>query len=126
MSNIFDEISAKGISSTDIVDTVKERYPKFDKPLLSKCKNGNVYGIDLRPDAVQELRGKYIPQEETAEKPRRKRDSSGHKLTRRIQCRLPDGQFDALQRYIRADGYKTMQDWMTERVNQYLWGKEQE
>lgn len=122
MSNIFDEISAKGISSTDIVDTVKERYPKFDKPLLSKCKNGNVYGIDLRPDAMQELETKYIP--ETAEKPRRKRDSSGHKLTCRIQCRLPDGQFDALQRYIRADGYKTMQDWMSKQVEKYLKQKE--
>ncbi|MDO5549433.1 MAG: hypothetical protein Q4F79_13240 [Eubacteriales bacterium] len=125
MSNEFGKFVEMNISGTEMVETVKSLYPKFDKTLLSKCKNGDVYGVDLRSDAMQALRAKYIP-EQTAEKPRRKRDSSGHKLTCRIQCRLSDGQFDALQRHIRADGYATMQEWMAERVSEYLKRKEQE
>lgn len=98
---------------------VKKQYPGFDKSLLSKCSNSEKYGIELVSEAMEILL-KRFGKEEPPEKPQKKRTSSGHRFSCRISARLPDADYQALQRQLKADGYKTMQACIVEMVRQYL------
>ena len=40
-------------------------------------------------------------------------------MTCRILCRLENDVYEELQRNVKADGYTTMQDWMTDMVKRY-------
>jgi len=118
---------SQDIPAKDMVDVVRTIYPRFDKPLLSKCQHHELYGIDLRDDAMAALRQRYpaptvaTPTEEAqatdaAQSP--KRDT--HRLSCRISCRLEDDEYEALRRYVRADGYDTMQAWLAHTVRRYI------
>lgn len=111
----------KGLAAKNMVTVIRRLYPKCDKPLLSKCENGDSYGVDIREDALEALYTEFAPERL---KERRRKKNSGHKLTCRISARLADGGCLALQRYIRTDGYGTMQDWLTDTVRAYLKNKE--
>lgn len=111
--------SELGISTYDAVQTVKELYPKFDKTLLCKCENDK-YGVDLKPKAVDALITKYAPIAEAVER-YKKRDT--HRLSCRVSCRLEDDTYNQLMQSIKADGYSTMQEWLTKQINEYLKGK---
>lgn len=111
----------KNIPAGDMVTVVQQLYPKYDKTMQSKCENGVAYGIDLRADALEALYSRFAP--ELLER-RRRRKNSGHRLTCRISARLTDGEYGLLQQRIRADGYNTMQDWLTDTVRTYLAEKE--
>lgn len=99
----------------ELVDTIKPMYPKFDKTVLSKCENGDVYGVQLRRDAMTALYDKFDPERRTKGS---KRDS--HKLTCCIRARLPDDVYKQLQQLIQADGYATTQDWLSNLVASYI------
>lgn len=103
----------KLIPMQDMVDLIRKHYPKMDKPLLSKVLNGDLYGVDLRPDAVKMLLEKFAPEE--LGKPVKE----NRRLKCRISGRLEDGQYAALQRRIKADGYSTVQDWIADMVRDY-------
>lgn len=109
--------TSKQLPAKDMVAVVRELYPKFDKPMLSKCENGDSYGVNIRPDAIEALYSRFAP--EILERKRRAK-SGGHRLTCRIYGRLENDDYAALQQYIKADGYATMQDWLTAVVRQYL------
>lgn len=115
------EIVGGKISPKEIVKTLKPLYPSFDKSMLSKCMNTARYGIVLHRNGMSALLEAYP--ELTAQKPpdALKRQKSGkHKYTCRVQARLPDEQYSELQQFIRADGYCTMQDWISDQVRKYL------
>ena len=105
--------------NAEMVALVKKSYPGFDKTLLSKCSNSKRYGVELVPEAMKILLERF-GQEQPPEKPQKKRTSSGHRFSCRISARLPDADYQALQRQLKADGYKTMQAWIAEMVKQYL------
>jgi len=107
----------KKLPAREMVSVVKELYPKYDKTMQSKCERGNEYGIRIRQDAMEALYTKFDPEKLLKNK---KKKTSGHKLKCRISCRLPDEIYAELQRYIREDGYKTMQDWLTYTVEKYV------
>ena len=110
------------LPAKEMVSVVRELYLKFDKPLLSKCEHGDLYGVDLRPDAIAALKqyaGDDVPSEA---KNRRKADR--HRKSGRCSVRLARDEYSALQRAIRADGYDTMQSWLEEMIKKYLAGKE--
>lgn len=109
------------LPAKEMVAVVQERYPKYDKTMQSKCERGNEYGVDLRPDAMEALYQRFDPAALAA--PWRRKKNSGHRLTCRISCRLEDKDYRALQQHIQADGYKTMQNWLTDMVQQYIRGK---
>lgn len=44
------------IPMKQIVDIVRAVFPKFDKPLLSKCEHSNQYGIELTVEAMNIVR----------------------------------------------------------------------
>jgi len=104
--------TSKNIPARNMVDVVKAIYPKYDKTVQSKCENGAVYGVCLRTDAMEAIVTKFAPELKT-----KKKDS--HRLTCRISCRLEDAEYRALQQNIKADGYTTTQDWLTDVVKRY-------
>lgn len=105
--------------NAEMIALVRERYPGFDKSLLSKCSNSEKYGVELIPEAMAILLERF-GQELPPEKPQDKRTGSGHRLSCRISARLPDADYAALQRRIEVEGYKTMQAWLADMVRQYL------
>lgn len=105
--------------NAEMIALVRERYPGFDKSLLSKCSNSEKYGVELVPEAMTILLERF-GQELPPEKPQNKRTGSEHRFSCRISARLPDADYAALQRRLKADGYKTMQAWLAEMVRRYL------
>ena len=111
----------KQLPVKDMVEVVRELYPKFDKTVQSKCENGDAYGILLRSDAMDALYKRFAPDIlEGRRLARRER----HRLTCRISARLENEDYAALQRHLKADGYATMQDLLTDLVRRYLKAKE--
>ena len=108
---------SQGIPAKEMVEVVQRIYPKYDKTIQSKCENGDVYGIMLRPDAMNALH-KAFPAK-AAEKPKRPKGER-HRYTCRISARLPETDYGQLQQRIKADGYSTMQSWLTAVVKKYL------
>ena len=107
----------KQLPVKDMVEVVRELYPKFDKTVQSKCENGDAYGILLRPDAMDALYRRFAPDIlEGRRLARRER----HRLTCRISARLENADYAALQQHLKADGYATMQDLLTDLVRRYL------
>lgn len=110
---------SKQIPAKDMVSVVQSLYPKYDKTVQSKCENGDAYGVCLRTDAMKALYTKFAPEMLKAKK-------SDHRLKCRISCRLEDADYEALQRNIKADGYATMQDFLTDMIRRYNKQKEGE
>lgn len=111
---------SKNIPAREIVATVRNLYPKYDKMLQSKCERGEKYGIELRADAMDALFEKYAPEQSEASK-RGRRD--GHRLTCKISCRLEDDEYYRLIACIKDDGFEQMQAWLTFMVRGYLKAK---
>lgn len=107
---------SRNIPAKDIVEVVKRIYPKFDKTQLSKCES-NDYGSELPEDALQALYTAFAPELLT---PKKRRRSGRNRLTSRISARLEDDVYSELQQRIRADGYETMQSWLSDAVKHYL------
>jgi len=108
----------------DAVELLRKRFLSIDKTTVAKCSNPEKYGCVLHPDGYALLRD-LLPTEEASEpeeKPRKRRDA--HKLICRIYGRLPDEKYLRLRRAIQADGYATIQDWITDQVDAYLSRKE--
>ena len=121
MSELKSILSENGISPKEAVSTLRPRFPSFDKTLLSKCQNPDKYGVVLHPDGLKALQNafSFSAEQETKGK---KHKSGGHRLRCRISCRLEDEDYAALQRRVSADGYITMQDWLSNTVQSYLTG----
>lgn len=126
-NELLDMRVSQDIPAKEMVDIVRAIYPRFDKPLLSKCQHHELYGIDLRDDAMAVLRKKYpaptvaTPTDvEEAEPPMQQPKRDTHRLTCRVSCRLEDDEYEALRRYVKADGYDTMQAWLAHTVRRYI------
>lgn len=109
----------------EAVAIMRERYPKFDRSLLTKATNSDRYGVVIHPEGEARLRnrfpavfGRQLAQPDMANKPRRK--SGGHRLTCRVQCRLEDEVYLDLLRLIKEDGYSTVQSWLSDVLNGYV------
>ncbi|MBQ8971659.1 MAG: hypothetical protein IJ074_01065 [Clostridia bacterium] len=100
-----DMIHRRSIPLMDITEVVKTIYPKCDKTLISKCANGNEYGIQLRKDALAALKAHF---RETAQIAQNRPQQGGRAKPKRIYCRLTEGSYAALQRLISRSGL-TMQ-----------------
>ena len=62
------------LPAKEMVSVVRELYPKFDKTLMSKCEHGDLYGIDLRPDALAAIKQHISGDGPSEAKKRRKAD----------------------------------------------------
>ncbi len=115
------------ISPKAIVEILKPIYRSFDKSMLSKCMNSSRYGVVLHRRGMEALIDAFPELHTNGPQDAPKQHKSGkHKFTCRVQARLPDEQYSELQQFIRADGYGTMQDWISEQVRKYLKRKRRE
>ena len=92
--------------SRELVDAVQTIYPRFDKSLLSKAKNAERYGVEICGDALKHLWLTYAPEEYA----KRKRHSDGHKLTRRLQCRVDEGLYEAFMKVCFERNFKDVNE----------------
>lgn len=106
-----------GVKASQMVEVVRELYPKYDKTIQSKCERAGEYGISIQPDAMAALMEKFAPDEVEA----RKRSRHGkHRLTCKITCRMEDELYGLLQQQAKADGYDTMQDCIADLIKTYV------
>ena len=103
------------IPARDMAETVQKIYPRFDRYLLSKCEASEVYGVQLKTDALKALYLKYDPDGWAH---RKRKDT--HKHNSRIYCRMDEATYSRLIAQIRQDGFKTVQDWMLDQVMAYI------
>ena len=101
-----------GIPAPTIADAVREIFPKFDRYLLSKCEQPDLYGVTLLPRGMKAARA--LAPEVTPKK------KDGHKNQFRIYCRMDQATYNRLISQIRQDGFKTVQDWMLDQVLAYI------
>ena len=98
----------KGISHKSMVELMRTEFPRFDSPLLSKCRRPDLYGVVLHPDGYRIL----------GEFPNKRREN--RKLKRRIYGRLTEDEYEKLVAYIAKDGYKNIQEFIRDKVQEYL------
>lgn len=108
-----------GIPPQQMVDTVRESFPKYDKPLQSKCEHTDQYGVELTYSAFRDLYMKYDPEGWK----KYKRHTDGHLLTRRIYGRLSEDIYRRFLAQIHQDGFQTVQDWITDHILAYINGR---
>ena len=99
----------KKMTAKEVVQVVRQIYPRYDKQLQSKVEHGELYGIELRADALRLLADPA---------PRKSRDA--HKMSRRISARLPEKMHDRLLATIKGKGFESVQSWLTYIVTDYL------
>lgn len=101
------------IPVSQMVEVVRTLYPGYDKPLHSKVDNGDKYGIRLRADAEKLLISHFAGNE------RKRRKSDKRKKPKRIQARVSETVYGALQRHLLNAGI-TMQDFLEELILKYI------
>ena len=105
----------RNILMADMVDVVKKAYPKFDKPLLSKCMNPALYGVRLQNDAEKEIFLRFDPEGQY-----RPKKADRHKHHCCIRCRMDEETYSRLLAQIHQDGFATVQDWLWDHVQAYI------
>ena len=103
------------LAARDMAETVQGLYPRFDRYLLSKCEAPELYGIEIRPNALERLYMKYAPE---AWKKRRSRDR--HRRKRSIRCRLDENIYQDLLLIIHRKGFNTVQDWLESLIKWFV------
>ena len=112
MSDLRDLRLSSGIPASEIAEAVKQVFPKFDRYLLSKCEQPDLYGVALLPRGMKAARA-LAPEI----KPKKK---DGHRNQFRIYCRMDESTYKRLIAQIHQDGFKTVQDWIMDQVLAYI------
>lgn len=116
---LLQEFQQRNIPNIDIIDTMRTAWPGFDKSLLSKCRNYKHYGVGLRREAVKLLSDHFhVAAPEAKRKPCRTKP-------KRIQVRLTEALYTALQRRLAETG-KTTQEYLEAMIVADLQAHEKE
>lgn len=108
---------SRNIPAPKMVAVVKRFHSTFDGPMLSKCENSDKYGVRISRKALDALYREFAP--DMIPSVKRKRDGR-HRLTKRVSGRLENSEHAALLEQIKAAGYATTQDWVTDMARQYI------
>ncbi len=98
----------KGISHRSMVNLMQTEFKGFDSPLLSKVRNPQKYGVVLHPRGYELLEAL----------PAKRKDN--RKLKMRVYGRLTEEEYRKLLIYLEKDGYKSVQDFIRDKVQEYL------
>lgn len=109
-----------GATPQEMVDTVRTRYPKYDKPLQSKCEHTDLYGVELTYPAFRSLVLKYCGEESWR---KYKSSTDGHTLKCRIYGRLEEEVYRRFLAQIHQDGFASVQQWLTDVILAYINGR---
>lgn len=116
-----------GMQTREAADLLRDRFPKLDKTVISKCRKPELYGCRLHEDGFTIIRMTVFgddphgeaPQE-TEHNPGRKHKSGEHRFKCRLSCRLPDEKYEAFLGCIKEDGYATVNDALLTLVLAYI------
>ena len=103
----------KNLSSRDMVEVVKPLYPKFDKITLSKCEHGDLYGIEIKSDALRELYRSFGQNLTIAKK------KDNRRLNHHLTVRVDDTDFELLKQNQKKHGFDTLQDCLSALIKTY-------
>lgn len=117
---------SRNIPAKDMVAAVQTLYPRFDKPMLSKCEHGDECGVSIPDDAMDLLYATFAPEIKERKAYAEKRKQDRHRLVCRISARLDTTLYTELQRAMEADGYVTAQEWISDMALRYVRGKRYE
>ena len=105
---------ARGLQGKQIVEVMREKYPKYDKTIHSKVERPEEYGIRLLCEAENLIEEAFAGTAVQA----KKRD--GRRLPCRVQCRMSKARFERLQQALRAEGFETVQAGVAHISARYL------
>ena len=121
----------KDLTVREVVDVMKRRYESYSNPLQTAVENPDKYGVRLTEDAEDHLIGVFgAPKEKDIEKTdavcevvcesvnRPKKDC--HKLKGRMSFRMTKTFARRFNRAIKAHGWKSVQDALTDIVTEWL------
>ena len=111
-----------GAMDKDVALVVRDFFPKFNRQLLSQCKNWEDYGIILHPGGLRAICNAYhlqlpkLPEVAVTEEKEAPKRVENRKLNRKLTFRMTTDEFEVLQQRIRRDGYETFQEWMRAQI----------
>ena len=105
---------ARGLQGKQIVEVMREKYPKYDKTIHSKVERPEEYGIRLLCEAEKLIEEAFAGTVVQA----KKRD--GRRLPCRVQCRMSKARFERLQQTLREEGFETGQEGVSHILARYL------
>lgn len=118
MPNSLKELRLKKqIPAKEMVAVVREIYPKYDNTTQSKCENTDAYGICLTQKAMKALYAKFDPDGSIR---KHLRTADQHRLKDKLHARITADEASQLRAHLAADGYNTVQDWLTDVVRDYI------
>lgn len=104
---------AHGLSVKDIVATLRNEYPGYNKATHCMVEHPGRYGVKLLPGAEQMLR------ERTGG-----RTGDRHRNKYRLTCRVTESRYSEVKQAVDADGrFPTVQAWLDWWVYVWLQGK---
>ena len=118
MPNSLKELRLKKqIPAKEMVAVVREIYPKYDMTSQSKCENSDAYGVCLTQKAMKLLYAKFDPDGSVR---KNFRTADQHRLKDKLHARITADEAAQLKAHLAADGYDTVQDWLTDVVRDYI------
>lgn len=106
----------RGITAREMISVVRERYPRFSRPVQSMIDNREKYGVRLVPEAEELVERAFGPPPEhevVRKKPCRKRP-------RLFTVRLTEDEAEAFRRAVRDAGFATVQEALRSMVLDWL------
>lgn len=110
---------AARLTAQEIVDALKEDFPKIDKTIISKCES-KAYGVELSSAAERVLLGKYCDRLAAVNGSFGRRKKERRKKTRRVSVRLADEEFSRLQQHLKDAGVTAqyaLTRWIENEIN---------
>lgn len=105
----------KEVPAQDMVDIVRQMYPRYDKHLQSKAERSHLYGIRLCDDAMDALVKAFAPEKA---KPPKKLEVRTNPY--RLVCRVSTQDYNRVRTQMQREGFSTTQDWLYSLIKKYL------
>lgn len=125
-------LESTGALGKDAAMIIRERFPKFNRQLLSQCGQWDKYGIICHPDVLRIICEVYkiqlsipaddpveIKAEDTAPK-----KTENRKLDRKFTLRTTVVKYSRIQKIIEKKGFKSLQDWFNAMLDDLLGGED--
>ena len=122
MPNSLKELRLKTKTpAKDMVAVVQTIYPKYDMTSQSKCENSDAYGENpytiVFPSDGSYTLPKFDPDGSIR---KHLRTADQHRLKDKLHARITADEASQLRAHLAADGYDTVQDWLTDVVRDYI------
>lgn len=119
-----------GAMAKDMALVIRDKFPKFNRQLLSQCEQWDKYGVVIHPDGLRAICDAYdlkltaapdIPITVEGEAPAPKKVEN-RKLGRKVTFRVTNGDFEVLQKRVQEDGFESVQAWLYSKITELLGG----